>query len=170
MKGLTERLLVAAGILLVAGTATARPAEVALWTPSRTDTIKIAPSPEATAAPDPATATATTGNAWLSGDRLLVTGAALDLFSKRDATRSAVKDAADRAAEFLERQGWEPSAMEIQGIEDSLLRETPLRGKDLGDVRIEGAYQERWVDEGGDDRWSVHVTLSLRLGKKRKQP
>jgi hypothetical protein len=121
-------------------------------------------SPTASASSTTLTASLS-ARAWMDGGRLLVSGAAVGLGSEGAAKLMAVKDAAASAAEFLDKKGISQPALVRRGIEDSLLRETPLAGEDYGDVRIEDDCREHWTDENGLDRWSMTLTLSLRVGK-----
>jgi hypothetical protein len=113
----------------------------------------------------PSIVPAATGHAWMDGERLLVSGAALGLRSEKEAKLFAVKDAASSAAEFLDGKQIALPALVRRAIEDNILRETPIAGADFGDLRIEDLCQERWRDENGLDRWSMTLTLSLRVGK-----
>jgi len=107
-------------------------------------------------------------HAFMLGDKLLVTGSSLGLASEKDARIFAVKDAAQAAAEFLEKKGLGKS-MEIQrGVENALLLEKPLVAEELGQIKIEDLRQERWSNEAGVDKWSIHLVLSIGVGKKHK--
>jgi hypothetical protein len=110
-------------------------------------------------------AAALTGHAWMDGSRLLVSGSAVGLQSEKDAKDSAVKDAAATAADFLDKKQIAVPSLVRRAIEDNILRETPIQGEDFGDLRVEDLCQERWRDENGLDRWSMTLTLSLRVGK-----
>jgi hypothetical protein len=133
--------------------------------------VAVNPALNAASASPLTTTGATTldGNAWLKGDRLLVTGSALGLASEKDAKRWAVQNAAAKAAEFLDQNSLTATAMVVQEVEDALLRETPLQGTLIDNVRIEDACQERWTNEEGIDRWSMHLTLSIRVGRSKKK-
>ncbi len=105
---------------------------------------------------------------WMEGDRVLVSGSALGFSSEDEARKRAIQDAADTAAKFLEKRGFGPSQEISHGVEQALLRETKLRTFSLGDVKVENTYQERWNGEHDmTDRYSIHLTLSIRLKNKK---
>jgi hypothetical protein len=121
-----------------------------------------APSPSATATPAAAHV-----HAWMEGSRLLVSGSSLGLLSEKEARFQAVQEAAKAAGEFLEKKGLGQSLEIRQGVENAVLRETPLAAENFGDIKIEDVCQERWNGDNGNDRWSMHLTLSIRIGKRK---
>jgi hypothetical protein len=127
---------------------------------------KASPTPTPSATP---IVLAGSGHAWMEGGKLLVSGSALGLLTEKDARQFAVKDAAAKAAEFLEGKGLAKSSEVRRGVEESILRETALVAQDFGDVKIEDICQERWSNENGVDVWSMHLTLSIRVGQDRKK-
>ena len=128
--------------------------------------IHAAQSVSETASLTPMTITAALAEgAWMDGGKLLVSGASLGLHTEKDAKLFAVRNAASKAADFLDKKQIAEPALVRRAIEDSILRETPIEGLDFGDARIEDLCQEQWKDENGRDSWSITLTLSLRLGK-----
>ena len=126
---------------------------------------------KASASPSTSTAKAIAASkvhAFMLGDRLLVTGSSLGLSTEHEARVFAVKDAAQAAAEFLEKKGLGRSMEIRQGVENAVLRETVLAAEGLGAIKIEDLRQERWSSEGGQDRYSIHLVLSIKVGKKSK--
>ena len=108
-------------------------------------------------------------HAFMLGDRLLVTGSSLGLLTEKEARIFAAKDAAQTAAEFLDKEGLQGQSMEIrQGVENAVLVEKSLAAEDVGAVRVEDIRQERWSNEAGVDRYSIHLVVSVRVGKKHK--
>jgi hypothetical protein len=127
------------------------------------------PAPTGAVSATPVTAHAKGSGAWLKGDRLLVKGSGLGLASEKDARRWALKDAAAKAAAFLDQQSPKPEPLLLKQVQEALLRESPLPSVDVGPVRVEDSYQERWTNEEGVDRWSIHLTLSIRLRRAAKK-
>ena len=39
------------------------------------------------------------------------------------------------------------------------------RAEELGQIKIEDLRQERWSNEAGVDKWSIHLVLSIGVGK-----
>jgi hypothetical protein len=102
---------------------------------------------------------------WMQGSRLLVTSSSPGLATEKEAKLWAVKDAAAKASEFIKKNGWNDSKVTRKGIEEALLRETPLYGMKIRDLKIDDLCQERWSNENGVDNYSVHLTVSLKLDK-----
>lgn len=109
---------------------------------------------------------ATRSHAFMVGDRLMVTGSSMGLTSENEARIFAVKDAAQTAAEFLEKTGLGPSREIQQGVENAVLRETPFAALEKGAIRVEDLRQERWSIDRGADHYSIYLVLSIRVGKK----
>ncbi|MES2200915.1 MAG: hypothetical protein V4498_01540 [candidate division FCPU426 bacterium] len=100
---------------------------------------------------------------WMEGDRVLVSGSAMGYSDEAEARKRAIKDAAETAATFLEKRGFGKSREISNGVEQAVLRETKLRTFEIGDVKVENSYQERWNGDNNIDRYAVHLTLSIRL-------
>jgi hypothetical protein len=103
----------------------------------------------------------------MEGGKLLVTGSSVGLLNEKEARTQAVKDAAHAAAEYIQGKGLGKATEIRQAVEESVLRETPLQFQDWGEAKLENVCQERWSSDHGQDHWSIHLVLSLRLGPKK---